>query len=378
MLFETSEIFKALKERSIETPAKTLEIISSKKEDIHVLSPKEETYFHYIAHAYKSDDDQAIFNPVVFQLSNAGLDVNATDDDGNSALHVAAKNPGARRLIRILIIIGADPTLENNANQKPIAMAKACPENMKIIKFLSPGMYHAVAENNKEMMDRLIANWCKITPLMVKMAEENENAEMAKVLNLRENTVTCVHAALAGDRASLRPILKSGNLNIHSLTTSYIDKTSEEYQIIPMVCEAALYGLDAVVRKLCRKKANPRVTVCKKPFYVYLLENMLNEKPFYDVLNYLLDTVDFKDTPHDVHAILDLAYARKVPLYVLQTMSANGLDLFAVDDDGHFLRDRILIRNVDMAPLLLAKETDFVDSIVLDFAKSGAVDLLKE
>ncbi|WAR14806.1 TMCO4-like protein [Mya arenaria] len=360
------------------TPVKTNAIIASGKEDVNAKSPKEETYLHYIAHAYRDDDDEAILNPVVFQLSNAGIDVNAVDADGNTALHIAAKNPGCRKLIRLLMMIGADPLLKNADGQTANQLAKSSPENVKILKFLSPGMFHAVEKNDTEIIDRLIANWCKITGEMIQIAQNNGNEAMVKVLNLQENTVNCVHAALSGDRQKLRPFLKMGNIKIHTSTTSYIDKTTGEFLTIPLVCEAALYGLAPIVRKLMRKKAKPNTTVETKPFYLYFMENMPAEKPFYEVLKIIIDKVDFKNTSHDVHTILDTAYVKKVPIDVLQIMSANGLDIFAIDDNGHFLRDRIVIKNVCEAPLKLSTETDYVDSVVVDMANNGCIDLLQE
>lgn len=113
MAFDATELFSLIKEKSIETPTRTLALIKSETTDIHLKSPENENYLHHIARCFYGDEDDAKLLPVVFQLSNVGIDVNCADIEGNTPLHLAAAISGGRKLIRALLMIGADPSTQN-------------------------------------------------------------------------------------------------------------------------------------------------------------------------------------------------------------------------------------------------------------------------
>lgn len=113
MAFDATELFSLIKEKSMETPTRALVLIKSESLDIHLKSPENENYLHHIARCYHGDEDDAKLLPVVFQLSNAGIDVNCANIGGNTPLHLAAAISGGRKLIRVLLMIGADPSSQN-------------------------------------------------------------------------------------------------------------------------------------------------------------------------------------------------------------------------------------------------------------------------
>ena len=58
-------------------------------------------------------------------LLELGLDINAQNADGNTALHAAITGRGSEAIIRFLIEAGADPTIPNNRNETALALAEA-------------------------------------------------------------------------------------------------------------------------------------------------------------------------------------------------------------------------------------------------------------
>jgi ankyrin repeat protein len=220
-MFEESEIYKAIVEKSEHTPEKTLAALKQGRVDVNTRNNQHETFLHVVARTYIEDVDAPALIPVVFQLSNAGIDVNAVDQNGNNALHIAAKSSGARRLIRALVLIGVDPLACNSEKNKPSKLAKNCPENLKVLKFLSPGLWNAVEKGSKEDVLKLASNWCKINDSRNKMtlsqlAQQGGNDEIRQILNKRTNTNTFVHFVLAGDRTGMRPFFKKGNVDINT------------------------------------------------------------------------------------------------------------------------------------------------------------------
>ncbi len=58
-------------------------------------------------------------------LLAAGLDINAANNDGQTALHgVATRNDDVRALVRFLVDRGADLTLRNKKGQMPLDVAR--------------------------------------------------------------------------------------------------------------------------------------------------------------------------------------------------------------------------------------------------------------
>lgn len=383
MPFETTEIFKAITDKTLSTPARTLAVINSGKEDVNTSSENNETYLHVISQNFISDDDAPALIPVVFQLSNAGIDVNAGDADGNNALHVAVTSPNARKLIRALIMIGLDPLATNNEGKTPYKLGNAFPENLKILKALSPGLWNAVKRNCETDVKLLSSSWCKINETrsgvsLIQLADKAEDKNIKKILLLEEKTITFVHYVLAADRKQMRPFFNRKDTDINALSTSYIDKDSGDLVCLPLIGEVALLGLTAVLRKLLRKKASLTFEVKKTPLYLYILQNIPIHDKFYEMVEIMMDKIDFIKNRSDTNKVLDVAYDKKLPIKVLQTMAANGLDLFSTDENGHFLRDRILIKNAKESPRKIEMEIAYVDNILIDMASSGCIDSLQE
>ncbi|KAL4238679.1 hypothetical protein ACF0H5_003386 [Mactra antiquata] len=381
MLFETSEISKAIKEKTFDTPGKAFEIINSGKENIHIKNDNEQTYYHLLAYSYESDDDAPTLIPVVYQLSIAGLDINSADKDGNTALHVAARTPNSRLLIRAFLLVGAEVGLGNVKEQTAPKLAKTYPQNAKVFKQFGPDLWNSVLEGAVDHVEKLTNNWCKINQQkdgksISELASEGGNMLIKKCLMNNETTNEFIHFCLAGDRQKMRPYFKKPGTNIDATTSLFIDKTSGECVGLSILGETALLGINSVVRKLLRKNANFNYKIGGKSLFLYVLENIAPHKCFYETIDILAKKIDFTKYKEETHAILDAAYKKRVPIDVLRTMTASGLDLFAADDDGHFLRDRILMKCYKEVPHKLAKELAYPDNILIDMAKNGCMDVI--
>lgn len=187
-----------------------------------------------------------------------------------------------------------------------------------------------------------------------------------------------MHHCLAGDRQGMRPVLKRTDININTFSTSFIDTETGEFVTCPLIGEAALLGLTPVVRKLLRKKATISFFVKNTPLYLYIMQNIEAGDSCNELMEIFLFKVDFHKKPDDeIVAALDAAYEKKLPIKLLRLMSANGLDIFDIDREGHSLRDRILMKNATANPRSQAKEMAYVDKIVIDIAENGGANMLK-
>jgi len=71
-------------------------------------------------------------------LLERGLDLNAANDNGETALHLAVINRGAPEIVKFLIAHGANLKAQNKRGQTPLAAAKASRKDLShLVEILS-------------------------------------------------------------------------------------------------------------------------------------------------------------------------------------------------------------------------------------------------
>lgn len=262
-------------------------------------------------------------------------------------------------------------------------MAKGISDNIQILNFYSRSLWTAVEKSAKDSVQKLVSSWVKIEDIrngtsVLELAAGKKSDDILKILKQQEHTTKLVHYALAGDRQGMRPLLKIGDIDINTTSSSYIDVTTSDFVTLPLIGEAALLGLAPVVRKLLRKMASISFVVKNTPLYLYIIQNIQPIQPFYELLELFFYKFDFsKKPPAELALFLDAAYEKDIPCDVLRLFVANGLDLFDTDKEGHTLRDRILMKNAIENPRALAKQLEYVDRVLVDMAENGCVDVLQ-
>ncbi len=78
---------------------------------------------------------RCIKNPNIKAILNSGLNPNKQDDTGNTALHDAVRD-GGLGVIRTMLKLGGDMTLENNKGETPLDLAKNGLHGVKSIKII--------------------------------------------------------------------------------------------------------------------------------------------------------------------------------------------------------------------------------------------------
>ena len=98
MNFEESKIFRALYELPFHKVAGRVLDLSEGGRDVNQRDAHRRTLLHHIAlHGEKFAHSQSV--AVVYQLALAGLDLNALDDDGDTALHKIIKHKSTHRIL---------------------------------------------------------------------------------------------------------------------------------------------------------------------------------------------------------------------------------------------------------------------------------------
>ena len=102
MNFEESKIFRALYELPFHKVASRVLELSEGGRDVTQCDARRRTLLHHVAlHGDKFGHSQSV--AVVYQLALAGANLDAVDDDGDTALHKAVKHKSTQRILVALM-----------------------------------------------------------------------------------------------------------------------------------------------------------------------------------------------------------------------------------------------------------------------------------
>ena len=150
--------------------------------------------------------------PMIYQLSNAGIDVNARDYKGRTALELAIFRE-LQELMMALLRVGVDPT---EMDYKTKIRDFGSPFEYELINSMEkfePGLWGAVAKNDTGMVHMLVNSWCRINIVknnqtLMQFAQNNVKSEdIFNILDDYEVTIEFVHATLAGDEKRMLEFL---------------------------------------------------------------------------------------------------------------------------------------------------------------------------
>ena len=176
------------------------------------------------------------FVPMVYQLSNAGIDVNGQDYKGRTALELAIMRE-LMELMVALLRIGIDP---NEQDYKAKIREFGSPLEYELINTLEkyePGLWGAVKRNDASMVHMMVNSWCRINirkgrkTLMQIVQENGDMEEIYNTLDDYEVTIEFVHATLAGDeKRMLEFLMDSKPCDPYIMDISYQERWSKPLQ----------------------------------------------------------------------------------------------------------------------------------------------------
>ena len=169
------------------------------------------TYLHMVVStAEPLNEDKLV--PVVYQLSNAGLDVNAKDYKARTALELCVYRE-LKEIMVALLRVGVEPT---DKDYKSIIRDQHSPFEEELIdafeKF-EPGLWTSVVNNDTGMVHMLVNSWCRVNTyrqnktLLQYAKESYKSVELISTLDDFEVTIEFVHATLAGDEKRMLEFL---------------------------------------------------------------------------------------------------------------------------------------------------------------------------
>ena len=169
------------------------------------------TYLHLVVgEAHPLNEEKLL--PMIYQLSNAGVDVHARDYKGRSALELAVTR-NLSQMIAALIRVGINP---EECNYSQIIEQQSSPFQLEMEGTLdkySPGLWCAVDQNDMGMVHVLLNSWCRVNihkddcSLIEYAKVQRKSPELITTLEDFEVTLEFVHATLAGDEKRMLELL---------------------------------------------------------------------------------------------------------------------------------------------------------------------------
>lgn len=384
MEFDVSPLKEAISKKDEDTPSTTLKLIKE-GENIKVLHKNGGGFLHYIAMTYTDYKDAPWLIPVVFQLSNYGIDRNLRDRAGNTALHIACKKAKTYQLVEALIQIGVDQTIPNTAGEE-VGDTTEDPLNKMVLKLFYPGLWVAIEKGHSEdTILRLIASWVKLDDhrkgkslLNTAQLLLSEHVMHTVDANIANNEF--VHYALSKDRDKLKKAIKKRGVDVNTRNAAFLDAEGGIVPLPILGCLALLYQITPM-KLLMKHGADVNIIVDEsvpdqEPLYYYVLKKCHPCDAAYDMLEILFEKADLSLVHQYSVDIINAVYEKSLPLPIVKSLMDKGLDMFTRDENGYSLRDRIFLKYHRASKEVLREKLAFVDELLINIAIGGDKDFL--
>jgi hypothetical protein len=181
-------------------------------ENIYTRDPEfNTTYLHLVINTADSASEDKLA-ACVYQLSNAGIEIDAVNYKGETALELAIKRE-LPHLVGALIRVGASMTVKGYQKIIRSLRGPRRQEVHDVFDKYEPGLWVAVEQGNCGIVQLLVNSWCRINitrngeTLMDVARCSDHRQELVSILDDFQVTVEFVHATLAGDEQRMLEFL---------------------------------------------------------------------------------------------------------------------------------------------------------------------------
>ena len=212
--FESSKLYQEINTTSGKTWKRVLDLLAGGA-DVRLKGVKNRTYLHAVALASGGGTSETVDRllPVIYQLSQEGLDVSSIDDDGNTALHLCLQVKAPRRIVLAMLQIGVDPTVRNYDRKEALELIDPQDQLLQgLLQFAVPGLGHALRAGDvpqaKALMDMQFS-----TDVIAESAPEG--SALIELMDAKLPTIRLVQTALAGKGDHVTQLFQTNVSNLN-------------------------------------------------------------------------------------------------------------------------------------------------------------------
>jgi hypothetical protein len=223
-----------------------------------------QSYLHVIL-SFGSFGVQRKCVPMIYQLSNADIDLDSVDKNGLSPLHMSINNSLLEPMVA-LVKCGA--SCDKEVDMELLARLRG-PSNFELTSVyqkFSPGYWDAVENDKAFKTNVLVKSWCRINisknnKSVIEYAKEKGACEkIIKMLLQNEASIELAHATIAGDEERMRYLLMHHEVNLATSDLSNRESYFDHYSPLTLYGAALKYSHKHILHLL----KNPQKVISDK------------------------------------------------------------------------------------------------------------------
>lgn len=216
-----------------------------------------ETYLHLIMKSAAPITERS-FVPMIYQLSNADINLNETDLEGSTPLELSISGT-LLELMVALLKCGADA--DDRAAYQELIMRKCklyVEEFMHWFQKLTPGYWNAVENHKHFKVNILVKGWCRVNLsrrgkcLIEHAKEQGVDNKTLRLLMEHEASIELAHSTIAGDRERMELFINCYPVNMFTKDMLNRKNYLEPFQPLSLYEAAEKYGQTHVLDLLRR------------------------------------------------------------------------------------------------------------------------------
>lgn len=224
-------------------------------EAVNKTCPKTGHSFLHVIITFASQGIERKYIPMVYQLSNAGANLDLQDSTGTSPLHFAIK----KSLIEIMLaLVKCGCSCDKDVEMELLRGLRgpSCFEMTSAYQKFAPGYWDAVENDKAFKTNVLVKSWCRINisrknkSLIEYAKEQNACEKIIKMLLQNEASIEFAHATIAGDEERMRYLLLHHEVDLETKDLSHRESYFEPYSPLSLYGAAILYGHKHILHML--------------------------------------------------------------------------------------------------------------------------------
>lgn len=216
-------------------------------ENVHKKCEKTgQSYLHAIL-TFASSGVERKFVPMIYQFSNAEINLDCTDNKGLSPLHMSIKQ-SLLELMVALVKCGASCDKEVEMELLSQVKGPSGYEMTSAYQKFAPGYWDAVENDKAFKTNVLVKSWCRINisknnKSLIEYAKEKGACEkIIKMLWQNEASIEFAHATIAGDEERMRYLLMHHDVDLKTSDLSHRESYFDQYSPLTLYGAARKYG----------------------------------------------------------------------------------------------------------------------------------------
>ena len=375
-VFQDSKLFNAVSNLE-KNSFKVIGDLIAEGEDVNQRGEYSETYLHVLCAEQEEELAHTWVVPIIYLLTEAGLDVNSKDHEGNTPLHISTLNEVHYTVAVTLIRVGGDPCLLNNKDHDALDLAEDT-RLRKVLQYYDPGLWRSVEDGDRGRVKRLVESWCRISvkynnKKLMSMADDSCKPDLVSYLKGKRNNANMISAALSGKAELLKNVLKKEGVDPDATDSAYIRPKDGKPIKWPLLAEVVRLGLYDCAKVLA-KKCNVNVIIQPMPdrdvpLFLWIMEQL--REPDISFVKTVVKKADMTLLTDPV-AVLYKAWKSRCPVEIMEQLVKRGLCLSTRNPQGCTVRDLIMLdiytkENRDA----ISQSLYFIDHHVIEMVKEG-------